>query len=204
MHGLRRAAPSCAAFVVAGFLAVGCGSQASNAPASAEPGAGEASSTTVVETAEAPPEPAILTITEMTITAEGEDGAMVIEADGAVVIQGVRAGKLNGDGRIMDKDGKQVATVDKDGLVTIDNFPETFTIAEDGSFTFSGRSLSIAEDGTLVGLGADVKIVFTGPKEGRRAAMVAFILAMTGGSDASSAPAPAPAPVPAPAPDGNE
>ena len=186
----------CTATVVVGFLAIGCGSSAGNAsgnaPGTAEPG--EATSTTVVQAEVAPAEPAILTITEMRITAEGENGAIVIEADGTVVMEGVLAGKMHGDGRIDDKNGTRIATIDKDGVVAFDNLPETFTIAEDGSFTFGGRSLSIAEDGRLIGLGPEVRVLFTGPKEGRRAGMLAFVLAMTaGGPDVSTSSPPAPA-----------
>lgn len=106
------------------------------------------------------------------------DGPDSIELDdeGNVIVKGETVLKLAVNGSVTDKAGKVIAKITADGTLSFEGEDQTMVIAEDGTISVDGKTLStIGEDGVVALSKQSEKVVFEGPKEARRAMMVAFL-----------------------------
>jgi hypothetical protein len=98
--------------------------------------------------------------------------------------------RLSKDGRLVDPDGRLLASIDADGKVTLEGETETMVIEPDGSIRKDGTLLAgFGPDGALTGgLASEMgegKAVYSGPPETRRAMMFAFLSASVGEPEGS-------------------
>lgn len=117
--------------------------------------------------------------------------AVELDGEGNVIVKGEALLKLAADGTVTDKAGTVIASIAVDGKVTLEGEDETMIIAEDGTITADDGepAVTIGEDGVVAmpELMSGVKMVFEGPKEARRAMMLAY---MTASKPAPSEPMP--------------
>lgn len=138
---------------------------------------------------------ATLGLEKGTDTPDGDE-SIELDDEGNVIIKGKTVLTLVADGSIKDKAGKVIGKIAADGKLTLEGSDKIIIVSEDSTVTVNGKTSStIDDDGVLSMPGINEKIVFEGPKEARRAMMVAFMAAMmvSGENNGSTASVTAPA-----------
>jgi hypothetical protein len=120
-------------------------------PAPPPPPKAEASEPAPAETkaAEAAPEPAVAVMALKFVPAKGSKAkAMALKDDGSIMEGDTAVAKIVGD-TLQDAEGNAIATVGKDGTVTIANSDKTLKFSDIGELERDdGMKVSVADDGT--------------------------------------------------------
>src|SRR5512141_656656 len=121
-------------------------------PAPTPPPAAEAAPAAPAETAKATepaPEPAVVVQPMKFVPAKGSKAkAMALGADGSITEGDKVVAKIVGD-TLQDAEGTPIATVSKDGVVTIANSDKTLKFSDIGELDRDdGMKVSVADDGT--------------------------------------------------------
>ncbi|MDQ3366154.1 MAG: hypothetical protein M3680_12075 [Myxococcota bacterium] len=120
----------------------------------------------------------------MKLQSKNEQNELRLDGDGKVWIDAQQVALLTSDGSAKKLDGSVLATLGADGTLQIPGEADGLMIREDGAILKGGQvQLEIAADGTVTGpMAKEIAGTLTvaGAAEGRRAIMLAWLVAMTG------------------------